>query len=124
MTKEFICIVCPRGCNVRAEYDGPDNVVITGNGCVKGDTYVREEIFAPKRTLTAIVKTDSPSHPVLPVKSDKPVPKNMICDFLNEIYSLKIKLPVKTGDILISNVKESGINIIATRTLSRIFDPE
>jgi CxxC motif-containing protein len=117
MTKEFICIVCPRGCNVRAEYDGPDNIVITGNGCAKGDAYVREELFAPKRTLTAVVKTDSAAHPVLPVKSDKPVPKEMICDFLNAIYSLKIHLPVKTGDIIIPDLLKSGINIIATRTL-------
>jgi CxxC motif-containing protein len=118
MTKEFICIVCPRGCNVRAEYDGPGNVVITGNGCAKGDAYVREELFAPKRTLTAVVKTGSEKHPVLPVKSDKPVPKELICDFLNAVYSLKIQLPVKTGDILIPNFNGSGINIIATRTLA------
>jgi len=36
---------------------------------------------------------------------------------LKEIYSLKLKPPVKIGDTIIKNFKKSGVDIVATANL-------
>ena len=114
MQKEYTCIVCPMGCLLTlTEQEGQVN--ISGNKCNRGEVYAKEEFISPKRVVTATCKSDKNMR--IPVKSDKPVPKEYIFDLLDEIYNLNIKLPVKLGDIIINNYKELGINIISTRSL-------
>jgi CxxC motif-containing protein len=53
----------------------------------------------------------------VPVKTSLPCPKEKISSLLNDIYDIKVCLPVKTGDLVIENWKDSGINVIATRNI-------
>ena len=41
MTRTYICIMCPNGCEVTAEYEGSAVLSVTGHTCPKGEEYVR-----------------------------------------------------------------------------------
>ncbi|MCL2801165.1 MAG: DUF1667 domain-containing protein [Treponema sp.] len=104
------CIVCPIGCALAVE-----SMSVTGNKCARGKDYALEEITAPKRTVTA---TASCSKGRVPVKTSSPCPKEKISALLKDIYKTQVELPVKTGDVIISNWNEANIDIVAARTIS------
>ncbi len=118
LEKEIICIGCPLGCRLKIKYkEDYSEINVEGYTCLRGKEYGEEEIKSPHRILTAVVATDSEENPYLPVKSSKPVRKDMIFDILRKIYKVKVSLPKKVGDIIIENVDGDGSNIIATREI-------
>ena len=121
MKKELICISCPIGCMLTVEYDEDkrdyDSIKVSGNLCPKGEIYGKEEILAPKRVVTATASIESRIQKRLPLKTIEAIDKDLIFDLLKEIYSLKLKPPVKIGDTIIKNFKKSGVDIVATANL-------
>jgi len=123
--KNLTCIVCPIGCSLEIIDEAPfDNLSVTGNKCKRGEDYAQEEIRSPKRTVTATVSIkENKTAPQLmsvrrvPVKTSSPCPRGKISALLDDIYKLKITLPVKSGDVLIADWRGEGIDIIAARSL-------
>ena len=62
MEKDFICIVCPKGCHIHVKDDE-----ITGYTCKRGLEYVKQELKDPRRVLTTSVKVDGGVIDVCPV---------------------------------------------------------
>lgn len=119
MIKELICISCPQGCRLTAEYDtAPRNARISGNRCPRGAVYAVNELTDPRRTVTAVVPTVDEKHPVLPVRSTEPFPKEKIPQLLNMLYAMKVNLPVLCGDIILKDALGTGIDIIAAENRS------
>ena len=118
MKKNLICISCPLGCHIEVELEEKNIVSITGNNCPRGEIYASEELTAPKRMVTATCRTDSAVSPRLPVKTTAPIPKELIDALIADIYKCEAKLPVKVGDVIISDYRGTGINVVATRSLS------
>ena len=56
--------------------------------------------------------------PLIPVRSDKPLPKERLQEALKQIAIAKIKAPIKMGDILIKDILGLNANIIASRDLA------
>ena len=54
---------------------------------------------------------------LIPVRSDKPLPKERLQEALKEIALTKVKAPIKMGEVLIKNVLSLNANIIASRDL-------
>jgi CxxC motif-containing protein len=54
----------------------------------------------------------------VPVKTSIPCPKEKIPVLLADIYKATISLPVKVGDTVIANWQNSGIDVIATRSVA------
>jgi CxxC motif-containing protein len=89
--------------------------------------YAREEIRAPRRVVTATcgirpgAAAEGVSGPEiprrLPVKSSVPCPREKIPALLADIYRTEVRLPVKSGDPVLSDWQGSGIDVIAVRTL-------
>jgi len=125
--RNLTCIVCPIGCSLEVEENidqkTENNIIsITGNRCAKGVNYAREELRSPKRVVTATCLINETQNKNLslrriPVKTSAPCPKEKIPDILNDIYKMKISLPVKTGDIIIADWNGEKIDVIATRSL-------
>lgn len=111
MNKSFICIVCPVGCHIEVDESGN----ITGNKCKRGLDYVKTELTAPKRIITTTARTTFKDMPRVSVKTDKPAPKELIYDIMNEINSVVIDKPMKIGDVLIENILNTGVNIVLTK---------
>ena len=103
---KLICIKCPKGCEIVVENDN-----ITGHTCPRGLDYAKEELTCPKRIVTALAKVKGGL--VVPVKTDKEVPKEKIFNVLEEISSLSLK-NTKIGDIVIKNCLNTGANIVVT----------
>jgi CxxC motif-containing protein len=66
------------------------------------------------RSLTTSVKVEGGAHPVVPVKSSAPVPKDKMFDCMKEINAVTVKAPVKIGDVVIENILDLGVDIVAT----------
>lgn len=114
MKKEIICTVCPMGCHIKVEGEGENIISVEGYTCKRGEQYARAEFAHPVRILTTTIKTDSDKNPLVPVRSDKPVPKEKMMDCMKEVRKCLAKTPVNVYDILIENVCGTGVNIVAT----------
>ena len=115
--KEITCIVCPMGCKLSVEESGK-TLSVTGNKCQRGEVYAREELLAPKRVVTATCPTDNDTLSVrrIPVKTVLPCSREKIPALLRDIYKTKVILPVKVGDVVISDWNGEGIDVAATRS--------
>ena len=113
MKKEFVCISCPVGCRLTV-WDDEGEVKVSGNTCKRGDAYARTECVNPVRSLATTVKVSGGIHNVVPCKSAGALPKGKIMDCMKEIAKVEAKAPVKLGDVLISDILGTGIDIVAT----------
>ncbi|MBM7453064.1 CxxC motif-containing protein [Acholeplasma morum] len=110
--KELTCIVCPVGCHIEVS----DEMVPTGNRCSRGAKYAIEEMTAPKRMITSTVKTIFPNLPRLSVKTSSPVPKELMKAILSDLDSIRVENHVKIGDVIIHNIRNTGVDIVSTKT--------
>jgi len=90
---------------------------ITGNTCKRGEAYARTEVTAPVRTVTSTVKVTGGSLPVVSVKTKADIPKEKIFACMEELYAVKVKAPVHIGDVILENVCETGIPVVATSNI-------
>ena len=114
MKKEMTCVACPLGCQITVEYDDNGIIAVTGNTCKRGDAYARTEMTNPMRSLTSTVRVIGGIHPVVPCKSEAPVPKGLMFECMDEINKMVADAPIKIGDILVRNILGTGVDIIAT----------
>lgn len=114
MKREIICTVCPMGCHIMVEGENEKILSVTGNNCKRGEQYATAEFSHPVRILTTTMKTDSQKKPLVPVRSDKPVPKEKIMDCMEIIRQCKVKAPIQVYDVLVENICDTEINIVAT----------
>jgi len=108
--KTFTCIICPNGCSLSVD----DNLNVTGNTCKRGLEFAIQEINDPKRSITSTVKTSFKEIPVMPVKSDGPIKKDLILDCIKEINKVLIKDKLEIGSVVLKNILNTGVNIILT----------
>lgn len=115
MQKTLTCIICPVGCEITVT--GIDKTIekIEGNECKRGIQYATNEFMDPRRILTTTVKIDGDNLPVVSVRSDKPLSKNLIFKCMEVLKKVCIQAPVKMGQVVIENILDTGVNIITTR---------
>lgn len=121
--RDFICIVCPRGCRLHIEEAGGGQYLVSGNRCPEGAAYARQEMLDPRRVLCSTVCIEGASEPRCPVRSREAIPKDSIPEAMAEIRRLKLKAPVRSGEVLIESLAGSGVPLIATRTFGRPLWP-
>lgn len=114
--KQLVCITCPRGCNLKIDDSGSE-FKVTGNFCIRGEKFAKQELTHPTRTICSTMRTTFKDIPVIPVRVNNEFPKEKIFDVMKEINSKIIDKPVKRGDILIPNVLGLGIDVICTSDL-------
>lgn len=115
--RELICIGCPLGCPLTVTIKDGQVESVTGNTCPNGDRYARKEVTDPRRTVTSTVKVTGGSLAVVSVKTAQDIPKNKIFDCMRELATIRVKAPIREGDILIENVAATGVPVIATRDI-------
>ena len=115
--KEITCIVCPIGCKILVRTDGTHFELLDGNKCKKGVDYARNEALDPRRMLTSSVLVKNGKWPLVSVKSSQAVPKDKVFSVLKEIKQLTINAPVKSGQLVIKNVANTNIDIVATKSV-------
>ena len=106
--RELTCIVCPNGCELKFLDDGS----VVGNLCQRGEAFAKQEVSHPLRSVTATCKTIFEDIPVVAVKSDAQVEKDMVWKIIEEIKKTIITKKLGIGDVVIENVLDSKVNII------------
>jgi len=120
MTSEvmIICVGCPLGCEVKLILDDKNEVInVENNKCKEGKQYALEEFKNPVRTLTATVVTQGSSQPLLPVRTAKPILKTLLTQSMSTIAKTRIKPPIKMGDVIVPNLFDTGVDVVATSDL-------
>ncbi|MGI6152001.1 MAG: DUF1667 domain-containing protein, partial [Christensenellales bacterium] len=116
--KNYTCIVCPISCDLTLRDDGGE-LTVTGNACKRGEIYAKSEYTDPKRMITTTVRITGADLFRLPVISTAPVPKAKLFECLELLYETEAKAPVKAGDTIVKNILNTGVDIIAARTMNR-----
>lgn len=121
--KNIICIRCPKGCRVSIEYTARNNNLeinnITGYGCPKGKDYAEKEFIDPTRILPTTVKVRNGELPLVPVKTKEGVPKDLILPIMSKIAEIEVEAPVKTGQVVKSDLMNKGVDLVATRNITK-----
>ncbi len=119
-SQNLICVTCPRGCSLTISYDDQDQITITGNQCKRGAAYAKAELSDPRRMIASTVRIRGGIHKMLPISTNAPFPKGKIMNLMAFLKSVEISAPVKMGDILIENVLNTGIAMVASRNMEKI----
>ena len=117
--KHFVCVVCPIGCEVDVLHDGSKIISMEGNKCEKSEEFVSQELIEPMRILTTTVRIQGARWLVIPVRTDKAVPKRLFPRIMKQLSRIELQAPVNMLDVVVGDVLDTGANIVATRTMPR-----
>ncbi len=116
MSEKILCVVCPLGCKLLVDIEG-DSVSVEGNKCSKGVDFAHSEIVESKRNLATSIPIDGQVFSMLSVRLSRVIPLRLFSNVLSEIASLRPETPIHRGQVLIHNVSNTGVDVIATRTV-------
>lgn len=120
ITKEYVCVVCPNGCLIKAAFtgDGSRHLLSSeGQQCRRGDAWIKQEIEAPLRTFSTSVPVEDGESIQTSVRITKAVPLAKVFEVMAEIKKLCPKAPLKTGDVLLRNPAGTATEVIVTRSV-------
>ena len=118
--RELTCIGCPMGCALVVELDGKEVISVKGNSCKIGENYGKKECTNPTRVVTTSVSVTGGEGEVLSVKTESDIPKKMIYDCISALKNVVVKAPIHIGDVVLENVLNTGVNIIATKDIKAV----
>lgn len=110
----LICICCPKGCHLKVNISESK---VCGNSCKRGEEYGISELTNPTRTITTTVKVNNGDLYVVPVKTEKSIPKKLNFKCIEVLNNLEVNAPINIGDVIYKNILETGVNIIACRNV-------
>ncbi len=118
MITELTCIVCPNSCEIRVETDENGKIkAITGNLCMRGGDYAVGEMTHPVRTFATSCLVVGGELPLVSVRVNKPIPKELVTDAVKELKKVTLTAPVKVGQVVISDLFGTGADVIATKNV-------
>ena len=115
---ELTCIGCPLGCLLTVERDG-DVIKVRGNTCLNGERYAKEEVTTPKRILTQSVRVMEGEERMCSVKTAAPIPKKKLLEAAHIIKQISVEAPIEIGDIIIHDIADTKVDVIATRRVRK-----
>jgi len=110
--KNLICITCPKGCEARV-WAEEGSLKVRGKICKKGKSYLKQEFQEPKRTLTTTVLTQDSRLKRFPVRTSGSIPKKDLLRAMDYLSSVKVRPPVKASDVIVRDLLQTGVDVIA-----------
>ena len=117
-TRELTCIGCPLGCSITVTMNGTDVVSVTENTCPRGDAYARKEVTNPTRIVTSTVRVEGGISPMVNVKTASDIPKAKFFECASALKNVVVTAPVKIGDVVLSNVAGTGVDVVAAKNIA------
>lgn len=116
------CKVCPVGCDliIIKDESQPSSYIVEGNQCGRGEDYGIKEVLEPSRIITSRVLLDNGPMSRLPVKTSDIIPHELVDKCMEIIKETRISAPVNKGDIIIENILETGVDLIAARKVNSL----
>lgn len=103
------------GCCLSVKRIDGEKISVAGNSCAYGANYAETEINNPVRVLTTTVMAENGTQ--IPVRTLCPIPKQKLFDAMREVKMHCVKLPVVLGQVIIENIAQTGVDLIATKTI-------
>lgn len=124
-TLQFNCTTCPSECllTVEVERDVNGSVAaihsVTGNRCPRGDKFAHQELTCPMRVLTTTVAVSGGDEALLPVRTAEAIPLELHAQAMALIRGLVVEAPIRMGDVVLKNLLDTNINLIASMDIDR-----
>ena len=116
--KEIICVVCPNSCRLKVSQDPKTKEInVEGNLCPRGKKYGISEFSNPVRMLITTMRVENGKLPVIPVRSTDGIPKKLLLEAVKIVNDTHCLAPIKMGDVLINNILNTKISVIASRNI-------
>lgn len=109
MKRSMACIICPRGCALEIDLE---NLTVTGNTCLRGEEYARQEVTCPMRTLTTALRVANRENTMVSVKTAAPIPREKLMDAMEALKALPVTAPITLGQVLLEDLY--GAQVVAT----------
>lgn len=122
---QFNCTTCPSECllTVEVERDADGHVAevrsVTGNNCPRGDKFARQELSCPMRVLTTTVAVSGGDEALLPVRTAEAIPLELHAQAMVLIRGLVINAPIHMGDVVLENLLDTNINLVASMDIDQ-----
>jgi CxxC motif-containing protein len=117
-TTHYLCIGCPLGCRLEVDEDTQGDIVeIRGHSCRKGKVFAEREHTDPRRMITTTVEVTGGLWARLPVHATSELPKDQMWDVIEILRSVSVAAPITLGDVIVSSVLDSGVDVVASRDL-------
>lgn len=114
----IICIGCPLGCRVRLTLGDQGEILdVSDNQCNDGGKYAISEFKSSTRILTATVMTEGSPRMLLPVRTRQPIPKERLRDCMSALSRVKVRPPIRMGEVIVPNLLNTGADIISSDSL-------
>lgn len=119
-TLQFNCTTCPSECllTVEVERDANGSVAavrsVAGNSCPRGDKFAHQELTCPMCVLTTTVAVSGGDEALLPVRTAEAIPLALHAQAMDLIRSVVVEAPIRMGDIVLPNLLNTGIDLIAS----------
>jgi len=117
----YLCIGCPLGCRLEVEAEDRAIVEVRGFSCKRGKEYAEQEHTDPRRMVTSSVRVTHGLWARLPVKTNRPVPKDQVRAVCRVLRQVTTVAPVSMGDVILVNVLNTGADVVATRDMPATF---
>ena len=118
--QKITCVICPNSCRLDVSMEENGEIKVEGFTCPRGEVYGKNEFTNPVRMLITTMKVNNGILPVIPVRSNKEVPKAQVFDAVRIVSETSVDAPVKMGQIIIKNLLGiEGINVIASRDMEK-----
>jgi CxxC motif-containing protein len=115
---EIACIICPLACHVSVAVDDESRIIeVTNFQCKKGKEYAVAESRSSRRVLTTTVIVEKSRHALLPVRTNAAIPREKLFDCMDHLARVRVEPPLKSGEVIVGNILDTGSDIITTREL-------
>ena len=119
--KEIICVICPNSCRLTvSEEKDTKEIKVEGHLCPRGKKYGISEYSNPVRMLITTMRIEDGKLPIIPIRSTEAIPKSLLLDAVKIVNEEHCIAPIKMGEILIDNILNTGISVVASRNLDKI----
>ncbi len=118
--RRLTCIICPKGCSLRVRLEAGRVTLVEGNHCKRGAQYAEKEVTNPTRTVTTTIPIRGGCEKILSVKTRTDIPKAKVQACVQALKNVTAEAPVQIGDVILSDVAGTGVDIIATKEISEI----
>lgn len=120
MIREFLCSECDKKCIVSVDYIDGD-LEITGYECESGRILADKKLKEKKEVLTTLVRMKGGYKNVVPVKSSAPIAISLHRECSKALSRLNVGAPTFIGDIVCSNILNTGVDIICVENVDKLY---
>ena len=95
-------------------------IYVENNTCDKGLEFAKKELINPERILTSTIRVNYGILPLVSIRSDKPVKKKEIKTLIKHLDGIVVSAPIIKDQVLVSELGENKVNILATRSIDKL----